>query len=62
MNSRVSRQWLLERYAMNAVSVHGEGDVLARISCSLGRRRQYGPVAERASGIATLSAGCDLCD
>jgi hypothetical protein len=47
---------------MNAVSVHGEGDVLARISCSLGRRRQYGPVAERASGIATLSAGCDLCD
>jgi hypothetical protein len=46
---------------MNAVSVHGEGDVFAKISRSLGRRRQYGPAADRASGIATLSAGCVLC-
>jgi hypothetical protein len=47
---------------MNAVSVHGDGDVLARISCNLGRLRQYGPAADRASGMATLSAGCGRCD
>jgi hypothetical protein len=40
VNSNVSKQWLLDRYAMKAARVHGEGDVLARISLKLGRLGQ----------------------
>lgn len=54
VNSSVSRQWLLDRYAMNAASVHGDGDVLARISLRFGRLGQYGPCAPVTLGIATL--------
>lgn len=50
VNSRVSKQWFCERYAMKALSVHGGGAVLARTSCNVGRRGQYGP-----AGIARLS-------
>lgn len=57
MNSRVSRQWFCERYAMNADNVHGGGALLARISERFGRLGQYCPVAEKGDvrGIATLS-------
>lgn len=55
VNSNVSRQWLLERYAMNAGSVHGAGAVLARISLKFGLRGQYGPCTALALGMATLS-------
>jgi hypothetical protein len=47
---------------MNAVKVHGEGEVLARISFSLGRLKQYGPSADKGSGMVTLSGGCGFCD
>jgi hypothetical protein len=54
VNSRVSRQWLFDRYAIKAARVHGEGDVLARISLKFGRLGQYGPCAPATLGIATL--------
>jgi hypothetical protein len=47
---------------MNAVRVHGEGEVLARISFNLGRLKQYGPSADKGSGMVTLSGGCGFCD
>jgi len=43
MNSKVSKQWFCDRYAMNAVNVHGGGAVFDSTSCSVGRRGQYGP-------------------
>lgn len=53
MNSKVSKQWLLDRYAMNAASVHGGSAVFANISLKLGRRGQYGPCMGVVFGIAT---------
>lgn len=57
MNSRVSRQWFCERYAMNADNVHGGGELLARISERFGRRGQYCLVDVKGAvrGMATLS-------
>lgn len=58
MNSRVSRQWFCERYAINADKVHGGGALLARISERFGRLGQYWPVVEKGivrGGIATLN-------
>lgn len=40
---------------MNAVKVHGAGDVFANISFKFGLRGQYGPCAPGIFGIATLS-------
>ena len=37
MNSSVSRQWLFERYAIKAVSVHGGGELFDKISFRDGR-------------------------
>lgn len=36
VNSRVSRQWFCDRYAIKALRVHGGGEVLERISHSVG--------------------------
>lgn len=55
MNSNVSRQWLLDRYAINAASVHGASAVFANISLKFGLRGQYGPWTDVAFGIATDS-------
>lgn len=43
VNSKVSKQWFCERYAIKAVRVHGGGATLVRTSCNVGRRGQYGP-------------------
>jgi hypothetical protein len=51
VNSKVSRQWFCERYAVKALRVHGGGAVLSRTSCRVGRRGQYGPEMERLSGL-----------
>ena len=40
---------------MNAASVHGGSEVLAKISLRLGLRGQYGPCTAPAFGIATES-------
>lgn len=37
VNSRVSRQWLFDKYAMKAVRVHGGGDEFDNISFNVGR-------------------------
>lgn len=50
VNSSVSRQWFCERYAMNALKVHGGGAELERTSRSVGLLGQYGP-----TGMARLS-------
>lgn len=62
VNSRVSKQWLFERYAMNAASVHGEGAVLARISRRLGFFGQKGPSAFGNStlGDCTCESSVDM--
>jgi hypothetical protein len=38
VNSRFSKQWFCDRKAMNELSVHGGGAVLARISFRFGLR------------------------
>lgn len=53
MNSSVSKQWLFDKYAMKAASVHGGSAVFANISLKFGLRGQYGPCAD--FGIATDS-------
>jgi hypothetical protein len=49
VNSKVSKQWFCERYAVKALMVHGGGASSDKTSCNVGRRAQYGPV-----GIARL--------
>lgn len=55
VNSNVSKQWLFDKYAMNAASVHGASDVFAKISRKFGLRGQYGPCTALVFGIATES-------
>jgi len=51
VNSKVSRQWFVERYAIKAVRDHGGGDELERISFNVGRRTHAAPCG---LGIDTL--------
>lgn len=37
VNSRFSRQWFCDRYAVKALSVHGGGAEFDRTSCNVGR-------------------------
>src|SRR5450432_3439033 len=50
VNSSVSKQWFCDRYAINALSVHGGGAEFVSTSCNVGLRGQYGP-EERATLI-----------
>jgi hypothetical protein len=52
VNSKVSKQWFWDKYAVNAPRVHGGDAVLLKTSGNVGRRGQYGPVGiERLSGL-----------
>jgi hypothetical protein len=55
VNSNVSKQWLFDKYAMNAASVHGASAVFERISLRFGLRKQYDPCTAEDVGIATES-------
>lgn len=59
VNSSVSKQWLVDRYAIKAVNVHGAGAVFAKISRRFGRLGQHGPSRFGSLGITTLR-GLDL--
>lgn len=62
MNSKVSKQWFCDRYAIKAVRVHGGGAVFARTSCNVGRRGQYGPGLgiDRLSGLEGTKSPDDM--
>jgi len=52
VNSKVSRQWFCERYAVKALIVHGGGAVFDNTSCNVGRWGQYGPIGiDRLKGL-----------
>jgi hypothetical protein len=54
VNSKVSRQWLWDRYAMKALNVHGGGDEFESISSRFGLRGQYAPCILSGSGMAMV--------
>jgi len=61
VNSKVSRQWFCDRYAVKALRVHGGGAVFARTSCNVGRRGQYGPEGiERLNGLEGTNSPEDM--
>lgn len=62
MNSKVSKQWFCDKYAMKALRVHGGGAVLARTSCNVGLRGQYGPVfgIDRLNGLEGTNSPEDM--
>lgn len=60
VNSSVSKQWLLERYAMKAARVQGAGAVFARISRRFGLLGQKGAVSDDIGRVDDVAeAGAD---
>jgi hypothetical protein len=52
VNSKISKQWFCERYAVKALIVHGGGAIFDNTSCNVGRRGQYGLVGiDRLKGL-----------